>query len=54
MEYRIILTVENDDIDQDDWPDESIVVGALISVLTEAEGEILGRVVGIRYERVEV
>ena len=54
MEFRIILTVQTDDIDQAGWPDESIEVGAVISVLTEAEGEILGRVVGIRYERVEV
>jgi hypothetical protein len=54
MEYRIILTVETDDIDQAAWPDESVEVGAVVSVLTEAEGEVLGRVVGIRYQRVEV
>ena len=54
MEFRIMLTVQTDDIDQGDWPDETIEVGTVVGVLTEAEGEILGRVMGIRYERVEV
>ena len=54
MEYRITLTVNTDDISQGAWPDETIEVGAVVNILSEGGEEVIGRVVGIRYERIEV
>jgi hypothetical protein len=53
MEYRIMLTVDTNDVSQGAWPDESVEVGAVVSVLTEAGDEILGRVVGSRWREIK-
>ena len=53
MQLIITLTLTTDDVSPTAWPDETVEVGAVVSILTETGDEILGRVVGIRYERVD-
>lgn len=54
-QYRVTLTIQTDDLMPGAWPDVSIEVQTAVSILPECQEdeEIVGRVVGIRYERIE-
>lgn len=54
-QYRVTLTIQTDDLMPGAWPDVLIETLCAVSIIPDApeEEEIIGRVVGIRYERVE-
>jgi hypothetical protein len=55
MQYRVILTVHTDEQTPDAWPDVRIERGTTVSIIMDGtEEEILGRVIGMRYEQVHV